>query len=354
MHKVEAALVGFPGSGKTVVFNGLTSQSRPVGEYLNQPHIEHGVFMLPDKRLEALARTEASPKVVPFHVEVLDVTGLIDQEGTHAAVSDELLNTARNADVVVLVVRAFEAPDHPGGPAAPEKELRTLLDELRFRDVALLEGRVERITAQVKKPIPNRDELEAEKDLCQRLLSKIENGDAIVISDLSEAERGILRGFQLFSLKPRVALINTSDETAHALDTGDCVKAVFPAALESELADLSPEEAAEMRKELGLTSSLGQELAGALRTSLEMIHFYTSNDKEARAWALKAGATALDAADVIHSDMARGFIRAEVGQVDEIVKAGGLKEARKANLLQQQGRDYTVRDGDYLFIRFSK
>jgi ribosome-binding ATPase YchF (GTP1/OBG family) len=109
-----------------------------------------------------------------------------------------------------------------------------------------------------------------------------------------------------------------------------------------------------MRKELGLDSSLAWELAKALRASLRMIHFYTSNEKEARAWALKAGSTALDAADVIHSDMAKGFIRAEVGQVDEIVRLGGLKEARKANILHQQGRDHEVRDGDYLLIRFSK
>ena len=354
MHKVEAALVGFPGSGKTVVFNGLTGQSLPVGKYLNLPHIEHGVFMLPDERLDALAKVEASPKVVPFHADVLDVTGLIDQEGSHAAVSDEVLNTIRNADVMVLVVRAFETPDHPGGPAVPEKELRTLVDELRFRDVALLEGRIERITAQVKKPIPNRDELEAEKDLCRNLLSKIESEDSINTSEYTEADQRILRGFQLFSLKPRVALINTSDETTHDLDTGDCEKAVFPAALEGELADLLPEEADDMRKELGLDSSLARELAKALRASLRMIHFYTSNEKEARTWALKAGSTALDAADVIHSDMAKGFIRAEVGQVDEIVQLGGLKEARKANILHQQGRDHEIRDGDYLLIRFSK
>lgn len=354
MRKAEVAIIGFSGCGKTTAFNALTGQRLPVGEFVGQPRVERGVFMLPDERLVALARLEASPKAVPFHSGVLDVTGLIGAEGQKAAVSDELLNSVRNADVMLLVVRAFETPGHPGGAAGPLAELASLSDELRLRDLALLDGRARRIEAQLKKPLPNRDELAAELELCRRLSRLIERAEKIDAGALSDEEQRTLRGFQLFSLKPRVVLVNTASDTEHPLNCQDMRKVVFPVALEAELAGLEAADAAAMRAELGIRQPFAAVFAAALKDALAMVSFYTSNEKEARAWALKAGACALEAADVIHSDLAKGFIRVEVAAVDDIVRVGGLKEARKAGIFREHGRDYIVDDGDYLFVRFSK
>ncbi|MBN1808163.1 MAG: redox-regulated ATPase YchF [Planctomycetes bacterium] len=355
MHRLEIALTGFPGSGKTTLWNALTGSSRPTGDYMGRPHVEKGVFLVPDGRLGEFGTAIKSKKTVPFHADVYDVTGLISMEGGRAAVSDELLSTVRHADLLVLVLRAFSSGGHPGGAPRPADELAALLEELHFRDINLLDNRVSRIEETVAKPVPNRDELKAESVLCRRLLQELESGGRPRPESLTGAERGMLKGYRLFSLMPLLVFVNTGSEAGiGALDTGGLSAVGYPAAMESELAGFGGEEEAAMRSELGLQADMAHVFAEGMKEALDLVYFYTGSEKEANAWALYNGDNALEAAGTIHSDIAQGFIRAEVTPVDAIIRHGGYSGAKKANATREEGREYVMLDGDVITVRFSR
>jgi len=355
MHRLEIALIGFPGSGKTTLWNLLTGNSRPTGDYMGRGHVEMGVFMLPDDRLGRLATTLSSKRQVPFHADIYDITGLISIEGGRAAVSDELLSTVRNADVIVFVLRAFKSPGHPGGEPNPKKELDSLVDELHFRDVNLLDTRIHKIEDTVKKAVPNRDELYEELDLCKKLQPIVESGKRPDPASFNDTQRKKLGGYRLSSLAKILVFLNTSAETSPgSFSARDLPVVAYPAALEAELAGFEGADEAAMRKDLGLEVPLAKVVSAGLRQALDLIFFFTGSEKESNVWALRNGDTALDAADTIHSDIAKGFIRAEVTPVDAIIKHGGTQAAKKANTMREEGKGYIVKDGDYFNIRFSK
>jgi hypothetical protein len=355
MHRLEIALIGFPGSGKTTLWNLLTGNTHPTGDYMGRGHVEMGVFMLPDDRLDRFCAVLSSKKKVPFHADVHDVAGLISMEGGRASVSDELLSTVRNADVIVLVLRAFASPGHPGGEHNPKKELDSLIDELHFRDINLLDSRIHKLEDTVKKAVPNRDELYEELELCRNLLPIVESGKRPDITSFNDAQRKKLNGYRLSSLANILVFLNTSAETTPgSFSAGDLPVAAYPAALEAELAGFEGADEAAMRKDLGLETSLAKVFTLGLRQALGLIFFYTGSEKECNAWALRNGDNALEAASTIHSDIAKGFIRAEVTPVDAIIQHGGAQAAKKANAMHEEGKGYVVKDGDYFNVRFSK
>ena len=303
---LEVGLVGLSGAGKTTLFTALTGV--PGGAY-GKEHI--GIAPIPDERLEPIAEIEGSAKTTPATVKVVDPPGL----------SPAVLGELRKADALVAVLRGF------GGEADPGRDLETIQLELVVADRDHVEKRLERVRTLAKSGDPRlRDEV---ADL-ERLLAHVEAG-----SPLDAFEGTLPPELEPLTTKPLIQVVNGGP--GHDLK------------LEAELADLSPEDAAEFREGPG---SLDTVLVG-LFESVGLLTFFTGGDTETRAWTLHQGETALDAAATIHTDIARGFIRCEVIHWRDLVEAGSRAEAARRGLQRLEGKDYVVADGDVLNVRFN-
>jgi ribosome-binding ATPase YchF (GTP1/OBG family) len=304
---LEAGIVGLPSSGKTTLFRALT------GAEAHGSGSEHvGMAQIPDERLDKVAETVAARKVTPAAVRVVDVPGT----------GPQLLGNLRQVDALVVVLDGFS------GTRVPEDDLETLKLELLVADRDHVERRLERVAKQAKSGDPK---LRAEAAELERLLAHLDAG-----STLADFDGDLPPELEPLTTKPLISIVNGPD----GIDL----------ALEAELAELPPEEAAEFRG--GGESALGQ-IVRRLAETLDLITFFTAGEKETRAWTLRRGETALDAAGTIHSDIARGFIRCEVVRWDDLVTAGGHAEAARAGKQRLEGKTYLVQDGDVLNVRFN-
>ncbi|HEY7420609.1 MAG TPA: DUF933 domain-containing protein [Gaiellaceae bacterium] len=304
---LEVGIVGLPSSGKTTLFRALT---RTETHGSGKEHI--GMAQIPDERLEHLANTVGARKVTPAAVRVVDVPGT----------GPQLLGNLRQVDALLVVLDGFS------GTRVPADDLETLKLELLVADRDHVERRLERVGKQAKSGDAR---LRAEAAELERLLAHLDAGRT-----LAEWEGELPPELEPLTTKPLLELVNGGD----GIDLQ----------LEAELADLSPEEAAEFRG--GSESALG-EVVRRLAETLDLITFFTAGEKETRAWTLRRGETALDAAETIHSDIARGFIRCEVVRWDDLVAAGGHAEAARAGKQRLESKPYVVEDGDVLNIRFN-
>jgi ribosome-binding ATPase len=304
---LEVGIVGLPGAGKTAVFNALTHAG--AGGDFGKEHV--GMAQIEDERLHEVARTVSAGKVTPAAVRVVDVPG------TGAA----LLGNVRKADAVLAVVNGWA----PG--ADPAGELETLKLELLVADRDHVERRLERVSKQAKSGDPA---LRREVDELERVLAHLEGGRS-----LAEWDGQLPPELEPLTSKPLLPLENGPGG--------------IDAKLEAELAELPEEEAAAFRE----GPSALDEIVRRLFDALDLVSFFTASDKEARAWTLRRGQTALEAAASIHTDMARGFIRCEVIRWDDLVACGSHAEAARRGLLRLEGKAYEVRDGDVLHIRFN-
>ena len=304
---LEVGLVGLPGAGKTTLFTALTGV--PGGAY-GQEHV--GIAPIPDERLEPVAAVEGSAQTTPATVKVVDSPGL----------SPAVLGELRKADALIGVLGGF------GPEAAPDRDLETLQLELVVADRDHVEKRLERVRTQAKSGDPRlRDEV-AE---LERVLAHIEAGQA-----LSSYDGTLPSELEPLTTKALIRVVNGGDYG-------------FDLKLEAELAELPPEEAAEFRDE---RVSFDAILADLFET-VGLITFFTGGDKETRAWTLRQGESALDAAATIHTDIARGFIRCEVINWRDLVEAGSRAEAARRGLQRLEGKDYVVAEGDVLHVRFN-
>jgi ribosome-binding ATPase len=306
---LEVGIVGLPSSGKTTLFRALT---RAETHGSGKEHV--GMAQIPDGRLDRLAATVGARKVTPAAVRVVDVPGT----------GPQLLGNLRQVDALLVVLDGFS------GTRVPADDLETLKLELLVADRDHVERRLERVGKQAKSGDAR---LKAEAADLERLLAHLDAGQT-----LAEWEGELLSELEPLTTKPLLEVVNGA--AADAIDLQ----------LEAELAELSPEEATEFRG--GGESALG-EVVRRLAETLDLITFFTAGDKETRAWTLRRGETALDAAETIHSDIARGFIRCEVVRWDDLVQAGGLAEAARAGKQQLEGKTYVVEDGDVLNVRFN-
>jgi ribosome-binding ATPase YchF (GTP1/OBG family) len=304
---LEAGIVGLPSSGKTTLFRALT-RAEATGS--GKEHV--GMAQIPDERLDALAQVVGARKVTPAAVRVVDVPGT----------GPRLLGNLRQVDALLVVLDGFS------GTRVPEDDLETLRLELLVADRDHVERRLERVAKQAKSGDAR---LKAEAAELERLLAHLDAGKT-----LAEWEGELPPELDPLTTKPLIELVNGAD----GIDLQ----------LEAELADLSDEEAAEFRGDG--ESALG-EVVRRLAERLDLITFFTAGEKETRAWTLRRGSTALDAAATIHSDIARGFIRCEVVRWDDLVAAGGHAEAARAGKQRLEGKPYVVEDGDVLNIRFN-
>ena len=249
------------------------------------------------------------------------------------------------------VVGAFDGSDF-------QSDLLGFEEDLILTDLEIVSNRVERLKDSLRKPRPNRDEQQAELEAIEPILAKLEAGEALHDFEFSEEQLKITRSFQLLSQKRRMAIINVADDVAdlepyNQFSTNDRPVIAVPVGLEVELARMDPTERDEFRQEMGIQSFDRDSLIRTIMDQSGQMLFFTAGEKEVRTWLIPQGATAVEAADSIHSDMARGFIRAEMMSCDDLVRLGSERDVKAENLMRQEPKDYVLQEGDIINIRFS-
>lgn len=350
-------LVGLPNSGKSSLFNALTGAKSLVASHpFSTTETSVGVAQVPDRRLEALAEMSRSRKVVRASFELVDIAGLVAGSSSGEGLGNRFLAGIREADAICYVLRAFEDPNVPGG-SDPLADLGVLELELVLADLQSAEGQLERRRKAAKAD----RSLEGQVAALERAHAALAEGTPLYRLSLGPEEKAGLKQFFFLTAKPVVAVVNVGE-------LADAEAVVKPVAeelagvgatlavsvkLEAEAAELPEAERAELLEGLGLGSGALPRVAEAAYRSLGRWTFFTTGEKESRAWTFRAGAKAPECAGVIHSDLQRGFIRAEVVRWDELVGLGSWAAAREAGKLRVEGRDYEVQDGDVLEVRFN-
>jgi GTP-binding protein YchF len=313
---------------------------------------------VPDPRVLWLAELYKPKKTTLAELELIDLPGfdLTDEAGRQRAKTH--WPAMRNADMLVFVVRGF-ANDSVGlyrdriNPAADVDEL---LSEMLFADLDQVTNRVGRLEAAIKKPSPHRDEQQRELDLMKRLSAALEGGQPVADAVHNDAEAKMLRSFAFLSQKPTMAVLNCSEDAANAaapdkLGPVPCLQ--LSVKIEKELAELPPDERAVFLADLGLTAAASDRMVQACYQRLKLVSFLTAGEDECRAWTIPAGTDAVTAASAIHSDIARGFIRAETVSFDDLKSHGDMKGAKAAGRIRLEGKSYIVQDGDIINFRFA-
>lgn len=357
---MRTGIVGLGGAGKTTLFRILT---RAHGESAARHAAVHiGVAPVPDPRLEKLAAIFHPKKITHASMEYLDVAALAGEAGRDSA----FLVQVREVDALVHVVRAFEDPANPpaGGKLDPRHDIETVDLDLVIYDLEQVGRRVERIEKDLKK---KRDpQLDRELELLARCRAALDAGQPLRELDFSAEDEKLAGGFQFLSRRPMIYALNVDDREAADLDgaarrhglegiEGKRRTALVPLSgkVEAELAELPDAEAAELMQAYGLAESGRDRLIRTTYDLLGWISFLTGGDPEVRAWTIRRGMTAVEAAGAIHSDIQRGFIKAEVVGWIDLVAAGSWARAREAGKLRLEGRDYVVQDGDVILFRHS-
>ncbi len=360
---MRLAIIGPPLAGKTTLFSTLTGLEASEGTS-REGDVHLGRFAVPDPRLDRLAAALPHPQVTGVKVEIADLPGVGGEAGGTRGLDEKLLAPARTADALVLVVRAFGRPTvpHPAGRIDPVADLQAVWDDLLMADLMSAEKRLEKLRALIGKAGADREEV-AEADALTRVADVLEAGRSAAAAGLSDEEERLLRGFGFLSAKPRLVIVNVGEEQLPArIEAGwrawsgehEAEILALPADLLLEIGRLPADEAREFAAAYGVDPARAVEVVTAAYRALDIITFYTATGgRELRAWTRPRGGTILEAAGSIHSDLERGFIRAEVVGVEDLVAAGSWSEARKAGLVRQEGKSYRVADGDVVNIRFA-
>ena len=361
---MDVAIVGLERSGKSALFNAMTQGHARAGSFASaEPNI--GVVKIPDGRLDKLCVIIPPKKITYAEVRFLDFPGGLSVKGEGPAAS--YMAALAQCDALAHVVRAFhdESVPHPAGSVDPERDIETVNLELAFADSAMLERRLEKLDAQTRSVRSGeRGAFEREQHVIERLRAGLDQEVPIRAQELSAEERRTLSGYQLLTNRPLLIVLNIGEgdiarmpeieaEYADRWRGNGIEVAAVCAKLEEELSELSDEEAEEFRRDLGVTTSGLDRMLRLTQDALGLITFFTVGEPEGRAWPLEAGSTAFEAAGKIHSDIARGFIRAEVVGWKDLLVAGSYAEARKRALLRTEGKQYIVQDGDVLHVLFN-
>ena len=366
----KLVIIGLPSAGKTTVFNALTRAEAATGTFgsaADEPNL--ATVKVPDPRLDRLTAMFNPQRKVPAEVQYLDVAG-IAKGIAERGMSGQLLGHLAQADALVHVVRAFADPNVPHSEESvnPMRDIETLNLEIAFSDMALIEKRIPRIESQLPKMRgAEREALERELGLMRRLLAVLE-GDRPLrdhMDDLDEDDRKLSRGFGFLTAKPLLLLLNLGEDQLGTVgdDLVAAARARFDAPhvaidalagqIEMEIGQLDESDAQAFMADLGITES---GLGRVIRASFDLLGlmpFFTVGPDECRGWTIHRGATAVEAAGEIHTDIQRGFIRAEVVSYDDLLAAGGLVAARKAGTLRREGKQYVVVDGDVINFLFN-
>jgi GTP-binding protein YchF len=361
---MRIGIIGLPNSGKTTVFNILTGGRAPTAAYTGGTfQVNTAVVDVPDPRVDKLSEIYRPKKTTYARVEYADIAGLSAGSGDRRGVglSGELMNAIANNDALLHVVRAFEDihVPHPLESVNPQRDVEILDTELTLSDLSKIENRLERLEVSLRKgkALPTFEDDQKEHDLLVRLKPHVEQGLPVRDFDLTPDEEKRLRGYQFLSAKPVLIIFNLGDDAeAYEFDYWHKRSGVtsVQGRLEMDIAQLeSEEDRAVFMAEYGLTEL---SIARIIRESYDLLGrmvFFTTGEDEVRAWEVSRSSNAVECAGAIHSDLGRGFIRAEVINYEELLIAGSITAAKSAGKVRLEGKDYVVHDGDIIVVRFN-
>jgi len=360
---MEIGIVGLPLSGKTTLFNLLTHAEAETGFAAGKKKANMGVSRVPDPRLDRLSQIWNPKKTTHATIRYVDVAG-VEKGAGKEGFSGEMLTHLKNTDALLAVIRAFESDQvpHPEGTVNPLRDLGILQSEFLLSDLIITENRLERIAKQMKGKVEK--SLEVEKELLERCREALEAERPLRDVGFAPDEARVLKGFQFLTLKPLVVALNLGEADlprgeelaapVAAAWAGPSVAVTYLCAtIEEEISRLSPEDARAFLDDLGLDTPATDRIIRTCYALLGLISFFTMGEDECRAWTVRQGTRAPQAAGAIHTDLERGFIRAETVAYDDFVAAGSQAACRERGTLRVEGKDYVVKDGDILNIRFS-
>jgi ribosome-binding ATPase YchF (GTP1/OBG family) len=343
---MKIGLVGYKGSGKSLLFQWLTGIAP-------DPSLSHSlqsaIAAIPEERFETLAKIYNPKKITYAGLEIVDTPGLArDQQGNPARLAQ-----LREADALIWVIPVFDGSD-------PQKEIAAFKDDTVIADLEIVLNRIEKVTEHNKRPVPRseHEKFEFELSVLELLQEGLELGKPMKEEQLTQEQQRVVRGFRLLSGKPQMMIINTPDDETDLKQYEKYAQSGLPViavslALESELAAMSPEEKSAFLAEMQLPSSDKSAVLHTILDASGQMTFMTAGEKELRTWLMPKNGTALEAAGAIHTDMVKGFIRAEVMRTEDLIRLGSERAVKAENLVRREPKDYVVQDGDILLFHFS-
>ena len=364
---MKLGIVGLPNVGKSTLFNSLTKAGAESANYpfcTIDPNV--GVVPVPDPRLDKLTAMYNSAKTTPAVIEFVDIAGLVKGASKGEGLGNQFLSNIREVDAIVHVVRCFDDPNviHVDGSVDPLRDIETINLELIFSDIELLERRI----AKQSKGAFNNKELAKEVELLKAMKAHLEEGKlARSFETEDEDELALINSLTLLTWKPVIFAANVAEddladdgasnhyvqEVRNFAAENGCEVFVICAEIEQEIAELEEDEKKMCLEDLGLKESGLEKLIAASYRILGLISYLTAGPQESRAWTIKVGTNAPQAAGKIHSDFERGFIRAEVGAYDDLMACGSMTAAKEKGLVRSEGKDYVMKDGDVVLFRFN-
>jgi hypothetical protein len=342
---MKLGLVGYQGSGKSTLFELLTAvKPDPAKAHLGQL----GTAVVPDLRFDRLVALFKPKKTSPARIELFDTPGL-DRKAQD--VNAQRLGVIRESNALVLVVGCFAGAD-------PVADVRSFQDDIILADLQVVTNRMSRLQKDVAKPRPDREQLQAESAALEPIAAQLNEGRSVADMVFTDAQDKATKSFSLLTRKKQLVILNTAD-SAQAADVIGPLEAAghrivsAPIGLELEVQQLPPEDRETFAHEMGLGEPCANKVLRAIFEVTEQITFYTSDEKEVHAWLLHRGGSALDAAGTIHTDLARGFIRAEITAAEDLLRLGSEREVKAAGLHRVEGKEYVMKDGDEIVVRFS-
>lgn len=364
---MKLGIVGLPNVGKSTLFNAITKAGALIANYpfaTIDPNV--GLVNVPDPRLKVLSDMSNSKRIVPAVIEFYDIAGLVKGASKGEGLGNKFLSNIRETDAIVEVLRCFDDPNvtHVDGSVDPLRDIETIDLELIFADFDM----IDKVLEKRRKMARNDKEILKEVEVLDKVRDVLASGKSARSLDLSEEEKKLLKSYQLLSSKPIIYVCNVNEEDAandgannsYVNDVRKYAKnenaevSVVSAKIEEEISQLeSDEEKIEFLSMIGLEESGTDKVIRDSYRTLDLISFLTTGEMESRAWTIKSGTKAVDAAGKIHSDISRGFIKAEIVSYDDLVNSGSLLSAREKGLLRMEGKDYIMKDGDVVNFRFN-